>query len=430
MPVIPLKTPVIPGRKNCLPPAIKRVSLLFNSMKRKTVPPFSHAPLLFLFLALMVSCSSGPAMLTNKDRMSAIKESPQWTGERFTNPLERHDGGFWTILGRFLFGGSDHQTPDQPLPVVKRSAGDFSARLENGLRVTWLGHSTVLIEMDGYRVLTDPVWSERVSPVSFAGPKRFFPPPLPLTDLPDIDAVILSHDHFDHLDEATIKALMKKVPLFVTPLGVGAYMEEWDVPPEKIRELDWWQSTQIGTLTLTATPARHFSGRSLSTSAQNKTLWAGWSMATKKHRVFFSGDTGMFPEFKDIGDRLGPFDVTLMESGAYNEFWPDVHLGPEQAARAHELLRGKLFMPVHWGTFNLAMHGWTEPVERLWAISEKKDIRFVFPRPGESFDPKNPPTPTRWWPKLPWEKASERPVRSTGLKPVTATAGPKPAGGS
>lgn len=250
--------------------------------------------------------------------------------------------------------------------------------------------------------------------MSFIGPKRFFEPPLPIDELPALDAVVISHDHFDHLDKPTIIALKGRVPLFAVPLGVGTYLEQWGVDPEHIVERDWWGEVQIGQLTLTATPARHFSGRSLVMSDQNKTLWSGWSIAGPYHRVYFSGDTAMFPGFSDIGKRLGPFDLTMIEAGAYDAMWPDVHIGPEQAVEAHRMVRGHLMMPVHWGTFDLAMHNWTEPVERLLAASDQ-GVNIVVPKPGESFDPADPPELARWWPELPWKTAKEMPVVSTGL---------------
>jgi L-ascorbate metabolism protein UlaG (beta-lactamase superfamily) len=305
---------------------------------------------------------------------------------------------------------------------MMRSGDELSVLPASGLRITWLGHSTVLIEIDGVRVLTDPVWSERASPFSWIGPQRFFAPPLPLDVLPALDAVVISHDHYDHLDEATIVALKDRVPLFAVPLGVGAYLEDWGVQPDRIVERDWWGEVELGAVTLTATPARHFSGRSLVSLFRNDTLWAGWSIAGPRHRVYYSGDTAMFPGFADIGERLGPFDVTLIECGAYDELWTDVHIGPEQAAAAHRMLRGALMMPVHWGTFDLANHAWIEPVERL--IAAGGDLSLAIPRPGESIEPAAPPLVARWWPALPWQTAAQAPVVSSGLGAATVALEP------
>ncbi len=325
----------------------------------------------------------------------------------------------WKALKRWLGGGA-HRTPDEPVAVLERRAADFAVEPASGLRITWFGHSSMLVEIDGRRFLTDPVWGPRASPSRFVGPKRFFAPPIPLEELPELDAVILSHDHYDHLDYPTIRALAKRGVPFVVPLGVGSHLAYWGVAQEKIVELDWWEETRVAGVTLVATPARHFSGRFL--GDQNATLWAGWAILGPKRRVFFSGDTGMFPEFEEIGATFGPFDATMIEVGAYDQTWADVHLGPEQAVEAHKLLRGGLLVPVHWGTFNLAVHSWVEPVERLIVAAEAGDVRLAVPRPGESVEPSAPlPRPhalTRWWPQVPWQTVDQAPAFSSGLVPA------------
>ena len=348
-------------------------------------------------------------------RLATIKQSPQWRNGKFNNELERHSESIWRMIGERFRSKTTHRAPKSPVPKVSRSSEGFRELPASGLRVTWLGHSSVLVEIDDYRVLTDPVWSERASPFTFAGPKRFFAPPLPIDQLPDLDVVVISHDHFDHLDKQTIIALKDRVPLFAVPLGVGAHLESWGVDPAKIAEADWWGDIKVGELILTATPARHFSGRSLTSVYQDKTLWSGWSIAGPKHRVYYSGDTAMFPGFTEIGQRLGPFDLTMIEVGAYNAMWPDVHIGPEQAIEAHRMVRGKRMLPVHWGTFDLADHNWTEPAERVIAAAEKADVEVVIPKPGQSFEPDLSPKIARWWPELPWQTAEQAPVISTGL---------------
>jgi L-ascorbate metabolism protein UlaG (beta-lactamase superfamily) len=344
------------------------------------------------------------------ERLARMQASPAWSGERFRNAIPTAEMATWTLTKRWL-QGADFTSPSQPPPTVTPTG--LGTLPVSGLRITWFGHSSLLVELDGKRFLTDPVWSERCSPSSVLGPKRFFEPPLPLDQLPPIDAVVLSHDHYDHLDEPSIRVLNQRVPLFIVPLGLGAHLEYWGVPAAKIRELDWWGQTHVGGIELTATPARHFSGRSLGDA--DKTLWAGWSLRGPSHRVYYSGDTAMFPGFKEIGARLGPFDATLIEVGAYDRMWADVHLGPEQAVQAHRDVKGKLMLPVHWGTFNLALHAWTEPVERLLVAAQHASVNVVVPRPGESIDPSNPPPPAAWWPKVPWHTAAEHPVVSSGL---------------
>ncbi|MBU1431016.1 MBL fold metallo-hydrolase [Myxococcota bacterium] len=361
------------------------------------------------------------------DRLSRMKASPLWRDGRFHNRLKRIDAPLSKMLKGWITDRSAYRTPDMALPILKREAADFAEHPRAGLRVTWLGHSTSLIEIDGHRVLFDPVWGLRASPFSWVGPARFHPPPLPITALPPLDAVIISHDHYDHLDYTTILALEARAdkPRFVVPLGVGAHLERWGVDAARITELDWWASYEINDLKLVATPARHFSGRSLLMRDQDQTLWAGWAVIGPKHRVFYTGDTGMFPGLAEIGERLGPFDLTLVESGAYNAMWADMHLGPEQAVQAHMMLKGRVMLPVHWGTFDLAMHGWTEPMERILAAVEalglsEQGIVVATPRPGESVELDRLDDLKRWWPQLPWETHEVAPVVSSGLAPQAA----------
>jgi L-ascorbate metabolism protein UlaG (beta-lactamase superfamily) len=348
-------------------------------------------------------------------RLEAMKASPQWKDGRFRNRLDRHDAPLLKSLVQWVRGG-EHTVPDEPPPIEPRRREDFSTPPRAGLRITWLGHSTTLVEIDGHRLLLDPVWSDRASPFAWVGPKRFHAPPLPLAELPPVDAVLISHDHYDHLDHRTIVSLRDRVPLFVVPLGVGAHLERWGVSAARIVELDWWGETTIGALTVTATPARHFSGRSLVMRDRDATLWAGWAIRGAEHRVYYSGDTAMFPEFSEIGSRLGPFDASLIEVGAYDALWADVHLGPEQAIEAHRLVRGGVLIPVHWGTFDLALHPWTEPVERLRVAASRAGTRLEIPRPGQTVAPTTPTPVAPWWPAVPWRTAEMAPVISTGLE--------------
>lgn len=347
-------------------------------------------------------------------RLARIEQSPQWNDGAFRNRLPRVDGPYGEILREFVFGGSDYRFPAEPVPIVARTEADFSTPPASGLRVTWLGHSTLLLEIDGQRVLIDPVWGERVSPFTFLGPKRFFQPPLALDALPPIDAVVISHDHYDHLDMPTIKALLQRDVLFVVPLGVGAHLEHWGVPAARIRELDWWDNTVVGGITLTSTPARHFSGRGVNDAGA--TLWSGWAITSDKHRVYYSGDTSLDEFMSEIGTRLGPFDLTLIEAGAYDALWADVHLGPEQAVRAHQLVRGKVLLPVHWGLFDLALHGWTEPIERVLVAADAAGVSVATPRPGESVEPTAMGSQTRWWPMVPWQGVADAPAWSSGTE--------------
>lgn len=335
------------------------------------------------------------------ERLARIQRSPNYRDGSFQNPTATTldlQGGSWKLLKQWL-GGHEQRTPPGPLPVVWLTRASFATPPASGLRATWLGHSSVLVEIDGARILMDPVWARRASPSSLVGPKRFHAPPLPIGELPPLDAILASHDHYDHLDRGVIAAIARSAEQnrarFIVPLGVGAHLEKWGVAPERITELDWSESTMVGPLTITATPARHFSGRGF--RDRNHTLWASFAVRGPKHRVFHSGDTGPFPGVLDIGASHGPFDLTLIKIGAYGDGWPDIHLNPEQAVDAHEKLRGDLLLPIHWGTFNLAFHSWDEPAERVVAASLASGTRVIVPRPGESIEPAAARPVDAWW---------------------------------
>jgi L-ascorbate metabolism protein UlaG (beta-lactamase superfamily) len=329
-----------------------------------------------------------------------MQSSPLWAGEGFKNvypvlPGLRDRTVPTPTLKEFLCGG-ERRVPQVPLPSVDPRDG-WSRKSDSGLRATWLGHSTVMIEIDGYRVLTDPVWGPRASPSRLIGPKRFQPIPIALKALPRIDAVVLSHDHYDHLDYPTIREFVKSDVPFVTSLGVGAHLEHFGIPPERIIELDWWQShTLPGTgLTVTAAPSQHFSGRGL--KDRNATLWSSMVIRTDRHSVFFSGDTGLTTEYAAIRERLGPFDLLLLEVGAHHPSWGDIHLGPENALEAHALLGGGPFLPVHWGTFALAVHDWDAPAETLLRLGPARGAELLMPRLGESVEPSQARPLVPWW---------------------------------
>ena len=335
------------------------------------------------------------------DRLARIQRSPNYRDGSFRNPVESRlgtEGTTLKVLRQWLLG-REQRNPPGAIPIVSLTRENFAQPPVSGLRATWLGHSTVLVEIDGARILFDPVWARRASPSTLIGPSRFHAPPLPIEDLPPLDAVVASHDHYDHLDRGVIKALARSTgqsrTRFIVPLGVGAHLERWGIAPDRITELDWSESTSVAGLTLTATPARHFSGRGV--SDRNHTLWASWSVRGPKHRVFHSGDTGPFAGFADIGASLGPFDMTFIKIGAYGDTWPDIHLTPEQALDAHASLRGDELLPIHWGTFNLAFHSWDEPAERVLAAAVRRGTRLVMPRPGESVEPDMGRPVSTWW---------------------------------
>jgi L-ascorbate metabolism protein UlaG (beta-lactamase superfamily) len=311
-------------------------------------------------------------------------------------------------IKEFLCGGQ-RRVPTGVLPVVN-PLEPWSRAVQSGLRATWLGHSTVLLEIDGKRVLTDPVWGERVSPVPFAGPKRFHPAPVKIEQLPALDAVVISHDHYDHLDYPSILQLIPLGVPFVTSLGVGAHLEAWGVPPERITELDWWEGTQIAGLTITAAPSQHFSGRSV--SDRNRTAWSSLAIRGSHHSVFFSGDTGLTKEYVEIKERLGPFDLVMLEVGAWHPAWGDIHLGPENALQAHALLGSGALLPVHWGTFNLAIHAWDEPAETLVKLAPT-NAPLIMPRLGQPIEPGHVQSVDPWWREV--EEAETGPAPAEAL---------------
>jgi L-ascorbate metabolism protein UlaG (beta-lactamase superfamily) len=333
-------------------------------------------------------------------RLERMRASPLWDGKAFRNihpvlPGLRDTSGRHPTLMDFLRGGPRRLPPGplpsrDPLDAWRRPPG-------SGLRATWLGHSTVLLEMDGRRVLTDPVWGPRVSPLRWIGPRRFQPVPVPLHALPPLDAVLVSHDHYDHLDYPTIRELARLEVPFVTSLGVGAHLEAWGVAPERITELDWWETwTLPGTeLRMHAVPSQHFSGRAL--HDRNATLWASYVISTPRHRVFFSGDTGLTTEYALIHERFGRFDLVMLEIGAWHPAWGDIHLGPVNALEALRLLGGGMLLPVHWGTFSLAVHDWDEPAETLLELAQRQGAQLLLPRIGEALEPAHAEEPLAWW---------------------------------
>ncbi|MFM2417341.1 MAG: hypothetical protein RL385_2064 [Pseudomonadota bacterium] len=330
-----------------------------------------------------------------RERMAA---SPRFTGGKFRNlhaPLpEASRSVAMPSVVEFLRGRAARR-PSAPLPAL--DPREALHRAHAGLRVTWLGHSTMLLELDGKRFLTDPVWGERLSPVPFVAPRRFQPVPIAIAALPPIDAVLISHDHFDHLDKPSIVQLVRAgAPLFVVPLGVGAHLERWGVPAERITELDFWEELQLGDVRIVATPCQHFSGRGL---GANATAWTSFAVRGPRHSFFYSGDTGLTTELKDIRARLGAFDLVMLEVGAFHPAWGDIHLGPLNALTALDWLGGGAFLPVHWGTFDLGLHPWDEPVEALLELAPKRDVQLLLPRLGEPLVPAQAQAlaPKAWW---------------------------------
>ncbi|OAR23173.1 MBL fold metallo-hydrolase [Streptomyces sp. ERV7] len=338
------------------------------------------------------------------ERLERIRRSPNFADGVFQNPegARTRPSGSMVEFAKIYFQKEQRalRAPVGNIPVHATTLADLAKPPATGLRLTWMGHSSVLAEIDGRRVLFDPVWGERCSPFAFAGPKRLHPVPVPLASLGPVDVIVISHDHYDHLDLPTIRALAGTETVFAVPLGVGAHLEHWGVPADRVHELDWNESTKVNGLTLTATPARHFCGRGLRN--QQHTLWASWVVAGPEHRIYHSGDTGYFGGFKDIGAEHGPFDATMIQIGAYSEFWPDIHMTPAEGMRAHLDLQGGrphgVMLPIHWGTFNLAPHPWAEPGEGTMAAAAATGAGIALPIPGEPFEPTSENVPSApWW---------------------------------
>ncbi len=333
-------------------------------------------------------------MAASNKTVSYLKRAEK-RGRRFLNPVPTTVGGLgvvFKVLPQYVNNRAESE-PKRPLGPFRTDANAFAAAPASGLRVTWFGHSALLIEMDGMRVLVDPVWEQRASPFSFMGPKRFFQPTIALDELPKIDVVLISHDHYDHLGAATVRRLARVEAAagarWVTSLGVGRRLRGFGVRAAQITELDWTESVGVGTLKVTAWPSRHFSGRGM--FDRFTTLWSSYVLEGPEHRVYFGADSGWWEGFEEIAaqyeataERRSGFDVAMLEIGAFHSLWDGIHLGPDNAVKAFAALSpgGGMLMPIHWGLFNLALHGWKEPVERVLELADEKGIKLWLPVPG------------------------------------------------
>jgi L-ascorbate metabolism protein UlaG (beta-lactamase superfamily) len=346
--------------------------------------------------------AAGALLLANAPQFGATgeirkrAESPNFRDGKFRNIEPTNMAAFSPEMRKTMvdyFSGRQEREPTSVLPAAAVDVAGLGR--SDVLNIHWFGHSTCLIELDGKLILTDPVFSDRASPVPFLGPKRFEAEHrVHPGDLPGIDIVLISHDHYDHLDYRSIRALKDKVRQFLVPLGVGDHLRRWGVPDGKILEFDWWQGQPVEGIEFTATPARHFSGRRWS---RDRTLWCSWVVEGRGGRVFFGGDSGYHENFRRIGELFGPFDLTLLECGAYNRAWAQIHMIPEEAVQAHLDLKGRVLMPIHWGSFNLALHPWNEPVERLLARAAECNVRVVTPCLGGRVNPMGTLVSRPWW---------------------------------
>ncbi len=292
--------------------------------------------------------------------------------------------------------GNPNKRPREKLQVQPISKSLLTSSLDKA-SVTWFGHSTTLIKLDGHLILLDPIFEAYSSPFRLGGKRYSEQLSIEVEDLPEIDAVLISHDHYDHLDFQSIKKIRDKVRVFLVPLGVGSHLKRWGINSEKIVELDWWEEVEFYGIKFRCTPAKHSSGRGVFN--HNSTLWCSWIIEGNHANVFFSGDSGYGPHFQEIGDKYGPFDLTLIEAGQYdnNGWWP-LHMLPEETIQAHIELQGRTLLPIHWGAFTLAVHDWDEPIERVLKTARERNVVVAAPRIGETVEIVSPKVPlTPWW---------------------------------
>jgi len=355
----------------------------------------------FLLLGGALYVTSAPQFGAPPDEAARVRfmSSPQFRNGHFENrnnvTVELKGGSMFKTLMEYI-SASDTR-PAKPLPVADPANQGTGQLPDSAARVTWYGHSAIFLELEGKRLLIDPMLGPAASPLPIFGKRFSLRDRIDMRRFSRIDAVIISHDHYDHLDFRSIRRLKQHVRHFYVPLGVGSHLRRWGVAADRITELDWWESVSFDGIELTATPAQHFSGRGL--SDRNSTLWASWVIKGRHSSIFFSGDSGYGPHFREIGDRFGPFDLTMMECGQYNEKWANIHSMPEQSVQAHRDLRGKVMMPIHWGAFQLAVHPWTEPPDRAAAEAAAQGVTLITPMIGEAVEIGGTLPLRRWWKK-------------------------------
>lgn len=357
--------------------------------------------LLLMPLGVMSMGCSTFGSKPNAEKIEEYKSSQNFdaTEEKFHNrrpklveEMYKRNMSFGAVA-KFLFTNVENARPPKLMPETKPDLEQFKNNTDK-FKAIWLGHTTLLLNIEGTTVLVDPVFSGSASPVSFTT-KRFQKTPLSLNELPQIDVVLISHDHYDHLDMDSIRFFKDKKTKFVTPLGVGSHIESWGVPNDRIVERDWWQDYQFNNIKFTATPAQHFSGRGL--FDRNRTLWASWVIKSENYNAYFSGDSGYDSHFADIGEKFGPFDIAFMETGQYSEKWPEVHMLPAQAVKAFNELKAKKYFPVHWGMFVLSEHTWNDPMKDLYQEAAKENVEILNPILGEIIDLDEPNQSQKWW---------------------------------
>jgi L-ascorbate metabolism protein UlaG (beta-lactamase superfamily) len=348
----------------------------------------------FIIFLFMQQPSFG--RLPKGKRQARIEASSNYKDGKFRNlePTQTiAEGVSYVSMMIDFFGKGVDREPVSDIPSVKTDLQNFNSKEP---AIIWFGHSSFLIFIQGKRILVDPVFSLRPSPVQFAGSKsyagtRIYSP----ADFPDLDLIIITHDHYDHLDYESISVLKDRAAHFYAPLGVGEHLSRWGIDESIITEFDWWESEEIFPgIQLTSTPARHFSGRGFS---RDRTLWSSYVLKTKDHSIFIGGDSGYDNAFKAIGEKFGPFDIALLECGQYDVKWPLIHMMPEQTVQASLDLKASVLMPVHWGKFTLGLHPWKEPIQRALLEAEKLQVNVTTPMIGEPVVIGKSLPSSKWW---------------------------------
>lgn len=353
--------------------------------------------MIVLIAIIFIKTSPEFGSKSNGERLTKIQASENYRDGKFQNLTATDVSGdinYTKTLSEFFTKGD--KVPDWSIPINKISSETIANTADSTTKITWFGHSALLLEMDGKKIFLDPMLGNVPAPHPLLGSKRFNDTlPLAIENIPNLDAVVISHDHYDHLDYGSIKKLKDRVAHFYVPLGVGAHLISWGVQENKITEMDWWESISFSGIQLTATPSRHFSGRGI--TDRFSTQWSSWVIKGQKDNIYFSGDSGYESHFKEIGDKFGPFDLAIMECGQYDAQWPLIHMMPEETVQATLDVKAEILLPIHWGAFKLGLHSWTDPIERITAEASSKNVNIATPIIGEAVTVGKPIPTSKWW---------------------------------
>ena len=373
------------------------IQKLIKLIKNMLIGIFGMIVFMVVLGAIFVNTSPQFGGKTIGDDLERMENSPNYNGDGSFKNLEltlASTGMKLSTIPKFFTNG-DNKVPEGKLPQIELPKSYFDNEPQQP-RITWFGHSTMFIEMEGMNIFIDPMLGDVPAPHPLLGNPRFNKElPISIDNLPEIDLVLISHDHYDHLDYESIQQLKDKVKLFYVPLGIKAHLTEWGVSEDKIKEFDWWENSSLNGIEFVSTPARHFSGRGFS---RNNTLWTSWVIKSSTSSIFFSGDSGYGKHFKEIGEKYGPFDFAMMECGQYNEQWAHIHMTPEETIQASLDVQANTMMPIHWGAFKLALHEWTDPIERASKKAEELHVKMATPIIGEAIVLNGNSFPeSKWW---------------------------------